>query len=279
MVTVNIFDNTCQHHLREDGYWTSTANKKPKNIQFVQRQNDYEGITLFTDEFILGEEVDKVKSKLKIAWCLESPAVQPLVHNNIDKVAHKFDYILTYRNDLIALNPKKFIPNSPGGTYIKDDEYNLYKGEKNKNCSIILSGKQQYKGHILRHQIYNNCVGIDGYGWGTQNGFLQNKIEAFKTYMFSIVIENIQMTHYFTEKLIDCLLSGCIPIYWGPPNIKEYFNTDGFILFNSYEDLLKIKLSRSVYEQKLKAVEENFNLAKQYTSSDDFLATKLIKLM
>ena len=74
MVTVNIFDNTCQHHLREDGYWTSTANKKPKNIQFVQRQNDYEGITLFTDEFILGEEVDKVKSKLKIAWCLESPA-------------------------------------------------------------------------------------------------------------------------------------------------------------------------------------------------------------
>jgi len=65
MLIVNIFDNTCQHHLREDGYWTSTANRKPENIEFVQRKYDFDGITLFTDDYILSQEVDKVNSKIK----------------------------------------------------------------------------------------------------------------------------------------------------------------------------------------------------------------------
>lgn len=279
MLNVNIFDNTCQHHLREDGYWTSTAKIKPKNINFVQKQYDFDGITLFTDDYILSNEVDKVKSKIKIAWCLESPAVQPLVHDHIEEVAHKFDYIFTYRDDLIQADPKKYIPNSPGGTYLREQDFGLYENKKNKNCSIILSGKKQFEGHALRHLIYNNCVGIDAYGWGTHKGHLENKIDAFRDYMFSIVIENTRVAHYFTEKIIDCLLSGCIPIYWGPPNIDRYFNINGFVIFNSYEELTNLKLSKAVYKQKLEAIKENYEIAKQYISSDDYLATKLIKLI
>ena len=279
MLTVNIFDKTCQHHVKDYGYFTSTDGRKPVKIQFVHNQMEYNGITLFTDDYILDPIVDRVKSTRKVAWCLESPAVKPHVHNNLHTISNKFDHILCYRDDLIQSNPKKFLPNSPGGTYILDEDINLYTSYKIKNCSLILSGKQTYPGHILRHQIQSNSQGIDFYGWGSPTGFIQNKIVALKQYMFHFVIENVIAPHYFTEKLIDCLLTGCVPIYYGASNIEKYFNINGFVIFNSVEDLHKLKLSKNIFLEKQQYIKENFELAKQYNSSDDFLATKLELLL
>lgn len=279
MLKVNIFDNTCSHHVKDYGYFTSTDGRKPKNIEFVHKQMEFDGITLFTDSYINDPIVDKVKSKLKIAWSLESPAVHYNLHNNIHLFSDKFDYILCYREDLIKKYPNKFLPNSPGGTYILDKDINLYENTKTKKCSLVLSGKRSYPGHILRHQIQQSSVGIDCFGWGSPSGKIENKIVALKDYMFHITIENIRAPHYFTEKLIDCLLTGCIPIYYGAPNIGNYFNTDGFVIFNSLDDLSKIKLSKKVFEDKRKHIKENFEIAHKYISSDDFLASKLIKLL
>lgn len=278
MIKVNIFDKTCQHHLKEDGYWTSTANIRPKNIQFIQNNYDYDGITLFTDNVILSDVVDKVKSKIKVAWCLESPAITPFLHANIEKVAHKFDYILTYREDLIKQDPAKYIPNSPGGTYIPDRDINT-NTIKTKNCSMILSGKREFEGHILRHKIQQHTVGVDYYGWGSKRGRLDNKADAMRDYMFQLTIENTRAYHYFTEKLIDSLLMKCIPIYWGCLNIQDYFNIDGFVIFNDYNDLAKQKLTKSFYIDRYDIIKENYNKAKDFISSDDYMITKLLKIL
>jgi hypothetical protein len=277
-IRVNIFDQTCQHHVRDYGYFTSTDGRKPRNITFDLFKDNYDGITLFTDNVILSDLPKRVNSKIKIAWCLESPAVMSHLHNNIEHVSDNFDYIFTYRDDLIKKNPNKFLPNSPGGCYLKDKDINTYIGKKNKNCSSVVSGKRDLEGHKLRHAIQRSSQGIDFYGWGTPHGKIDDKIIALKDYMFHLTIENIKTTHYFSEKLIDSLASGCIPIYWGCKNIGDYFNTDGFIIFDTIEDLQKIKLSKKVYESKLKAVEENFNLAKRYFSSDEYLAERLISI-
>lgn len=282
MLTVNIFDNTCAHHVKDYGYFTSTDGRKPTKIQFVHNQMEFDGITLFTDQNILNPIVDLVKSKIKIAWCLESPAVTLNVHRYLHEVAQKFDYVLCYRDDLIKTNPKKFLPNSPGGALIKDENISLYADIKTKGCSIVMSNKQTYPGHIIRHQIKQAAEtnsGIDFFGWGTPAGHIPDKITALKDYMFHLTIENVIAPHYFTEKLIDCLVTGCVPIYYGAPNIGKYFNTDGFILFSSFEEFLKIKLTKDDFHKRQKAIEENFNLAMNYVSSDDYLATKLLKLI
>jgi len=278
IIQVNIFDKTCAHHVRDLGYFTSTEGRKPKKIQFVHDQNPYDGITLFTDNCILGD-VNSVVSPIKIAWCLESPAVMSHVHNNIHLVAHKFDYVLTYRDDLIVADSKKFIPNSPGGSFILDGDISLYTSVKSKGVSMVVSGKQAYEGHVLRHQLLRNAQGLDCFGWGTSNGYLDNKIGALKEYMFHMVIENTRCPHYFTEKLIDSLVTGCVPVYWGAQNIERYFNVDGFVIFNSLEELSGIKLSKALYESKKQAVEENFHLAKKYLSSDDHMASKIVELL
>lgn len=282
MIKVNIFDDTCAHHVKDYGYFTSTDGRKPTKIEFVHKQMEFDGITLFADSYIFNPIIDQVKSKIKVAWSLESPAVQNYLHNNIHLFADKFDYVLCYREDLIQQNPQKFIPNSPGGTYIKDEEINLYNNLKTKKCSLILSGKKSYPGHTIRHQILQASgqkSGIDFFGWGSPTGHIVNKNDALKEYMFHIAIENIKAPHYFTEKLIDCLVTGCVPIYYGAPNIDKYFNIDGFVLFDNFESFLNLKLNKDIFCNKIKAIEENFKLAQQYKSSDDHLATKLEKLI
>ena len=42
-------------------------------------------------------------------------------------------------------------------------------------------------------------------------------------YQFHICIENIQSNHYFSEKIINSLLTNTTPVYLGCRNIETYF--------------------------------------------------------
>jgi len=86
---------------------------------------------------------------------------------------------------------------------------------------------------------------------------------------FSIAIESTSVENYFSEKLIDCFITKTIPVYWGCPNIEEFFDTRGMIIVNSVDDIIKKvnKLTPKYYEKKKKYVEENFKLAQEYARS------------
>ena len=105
--------------------------------------------------------------------------------------------------------------------------------------------------------------------YGKCCNYVENKADALKDYMFSICTENLQIENWFTEKLIDCLRTGTIPIYWGCPNIGKYFNLNGFIIVNSLEEIIDVvnNLSEDKYFSKLKYVEENFIKASEYGSN------------
>jgi hypothetical protein len=110
--------------------------------------------------------------------------------------------------------------------------------------------------------VFYNMTGIDNDGPLPED----NKLNIFNS-KFSIIIENSQEINYFSEKLIDCLLTKTIPIYWGCPNINDYFDINGFILFENKNDFLnKINLIdlQSFYENKKEYIEHNFNEAKKY---------------
>jgi GR25 family glycosyltransferase involved in LPS biosynthesis len=63
------------------------------------------------------------------------------------------------------------------------------------------------------------------------------KIEHNKQYKFAIAFENTQYPGYVTEKICDVYKSGCIPIYWGTPDIIKDFNPSTFINANDFPDL------------------------------------------
>jgi FkbM family methyltransferase len=62
------------------------------------------------------------------------------------------------------------------------------------------------------------------------------KIEHNKQYKFAIAFENTQYPGYVTEKICDVYKSGCIPIYWGTPDVVKDFNPSTFINANDFSD-------------------------------------------
>ena len=223
-------------------------------------------IIFFTDYSL--DRAYNVNNKNKIAWLLESPDITWQSHgwityNNI------FTTVLTNSKELLDRGENyKFCPT--GGCWIKPEDQKIY--EKNKLISIIASAKRMISGHILRHTCIEKFrTNFDVYGRGYNP--VEYKLEALKDYAFSITIENTKKDYYFTEKLIDCFMTGTVPIYWGCPSIGNFFNTDGMIIFDNVEDLDKIlkDLSFEKYNSMKDAIQENFEKAKEFLIAEDYI--------
>ena len=122
METINIFD---KNFIPYDP--CSTHGKTPKSIKYVNGVVDWDGITIYTDHFY--EKVLSTRSKVKVAWQVESP-----VHSDqhfypaMRKWHDKFDYILTYDENLIQQNPQKFKRiNFAGSTVHENIRYGMVK--------------------------------------------------------------------------------------------------------------------------------------------------------
>ena len=78
-------------------------------------------------------------------------------------------------------------------------------------------------------------------GYPLYRGPVADKLSTLSDYKFSICYENAQgITGYITEKIFDSLAAGCIPVYWGAPNIKDSVPESCFIdrtQFKSHEEL------------------------------------------
>jgi len=84
---------------------------------------------------------------------------------------------------------------------------------------------------------------------------------------FCVCFENARnIRGYLTEKIFDCLFAGCIPIYWGEPDVAKWIPRECFIDFRdfaSYEDLYQF-ISQISLEQ----------FKKYQIAGQDFLKSK-----
>ena len=98
--------------------------------------------------------------------------------------------------------------------------------------------------------------------------------------MFSLCIENSIHPGYFTEKITDCILHKTIPIYWGCPDISEYYNSNGFIIFNTSDEAINIinNLTPDDYFNRLEFIEENYNKAFEYKDYIKTIKNKIIEI-
>jgi hypothetical protein len=100
--------------------------------------------------------------------------------------------------------------------------------------SIMVSQKTQAPGHKYRHDLVARILAsnlpIDIMGRGCKyyppdkriKGEFNN-LEPYMSYQFHIAIENFQLNHYYSEKIMDPLFCGTTPVYLGCNNIDTYF--------------------------------------------------------
>jgi len=245
----------------------------PPSINWQRDITEYD-ICIYTDSLCLTSTLDS--SKTNYAWIIEPPIINGENYRDIVKVAHNFKKVFSHNLNLQNKIPNfVYIPH--GSTWLSQDEIDLNIDKKDKLISFIFSDKQWNAFHRIRHRIYNehkdnNIFNIDFFGTGCSRR-IEKKATALSNYYFSIVVENSEEDDYFTEKLIDCILTGVIPIYKGTKNISKYFNIDSIIQFNDPEDLPAIleKLNKEFYLSKLDSVKTNFELAKKYINPEHLI--------
>lgn len=143
---------------------------------------------------------------------------------------------------------------------------------KTRMLSLIASTKEHLEGHRLRHRtvdwLKSNAIDAEILGLGYAP--FERKSDGLAPYRYSVIIENVQETSYFTEKLVDCLLCETVPIYWGAPDIDEIFDTRGMLVCNSFEDIQAAvkSISEADYQSRLEFIAKNKEKASLYAHTD-----------
>jgi len=125
--------------------------------------------------------------------------------------------------------------------YLSNNNFN-----KNKKCSIILAAHGAIQGapkhpdsiylnrERLLIKIFESDLDIDVYGRGWEindsryKGYAEYKEDALSDYEFSIGIENSREDYYISEKITDCFMNNCVPIYDGCKLVHEFYNPKSF---------------------------------------------------
>jgi hypothetical protein len=184
-----------------------------------------------------------------------------------------FDLVFTYSQELINSDPEKFKWYPHSGCWIKDSDIKIY--DKSNLLCIIASNKNMTSGHRLRHEVIKEFGdSMDVFGRGIRD--LNYKLDGLSSYMFSVVIENVNYDDYFTEKIIDCFASGTVPIYWGTKSVKNFFNDDGIIFFETIEELRDIlyNLTEEDYTNRMDSIKYNLNKSKEFILAEDWIFKK-----
>lgn len=135
---------------------------------------------------------------------------------------------------------------------INTNRYDLFDERKQKFCNFIYSHTAS-RGGVLRNSFCEQLMEyktVDCLGKVLHNAedpllgdrFASNwnerKINVLKKYKFTIAFENTHLYGYSTEKIIDPLLAGSIPIYFGNDGLKRFISSDAYIDANPYQNNL-----------------------------------------
>lgn len=140
-----------------------------------------------------------------------------------------------------------------------------------KFCNFIYSNEFSGNGAFLRKDFCRKLMAykkVDCPGMVLNNmasdllptrwcsDWYQGKIRFLKDYKFTIAFENTLMDGYTTEKLIQPLRAGSIPIYYGNPKAAEEFCQDAFIDCNRFDNDFDAVI------EEVKRIDEDAELAK-----------------
>ena len=113
---------------------------------------------------------------------------------------------------------------------------------KTRFCNFLYSNRVPYRERFFRELSkykhidapgfsMNNMANIDAYYNDDRSLKKRRFLEQYK---FTIAFENYSYPGYHTEKILDPMLAGSLPIYFGNPNIDKHFNSRSFVNAHEY---------------------------------------------
>ena len=112
---------------------------------------------------------------------------------------------------------------------------------KGNTISMIMSNRRDNIGHVMRlnlaKRLDDSNLAVDIYGKCSSENYknYRGELEYYHRevglfdYKYHFMAENTPIENYFTEKIVDCILSETLCFYWGCPNINTYIDENCFI--------------------------------------------------
>jgi len=137
-------------------------------------------------------------------------------------------------------------------------KYNYH--EKNKLISGITSDKHQHR-NLFFDNLNKLNIGVDIFGKKYKEIHPELKEQGLMDYKMSISIENSSQSNYFSEKINDSYLYWCLPIYWGCPNIGDFFPENSYrsLDINNPESIIQV-ISEPISDIEIRDLKEARNL-------------------
>lgn len=196
-------------------------------------------------------------TRARISLMMGEPSFIHSKHIRLLRLTHRrFFRVLTFSQTLLDTIPNAVL--FPlGGTWVPD--WRTRDLAKTQTCSLIASAKKDTTGHKLRHAIVDQVRvrGLDVDVMGGGYAPFKDKADGLVPYRYSVVIENMREQNYFSEKLLDAVFCGTIPIYWGCPNLSEFLDPAGIIQCQSESDILAAlaDMSKADYAARMPQIE------------------------
>ena len=140
---------------------------------------------------------------------------------------------------------------------------------KPKFCSFVVSNPRCWQRNRIFKKIHRlKHVDSGGMHFNNLGKVVDDKMSFLKSYRFNIAFENTATPGYITEKLVEPLLVGSIPIYWGDPEVDRDFDLSCMIHARDFKNLND--LANYVIE-----VDADEKLRQPYLQSPVFLGNTL----
>jgi len=142
------------------------------------------------------------------------------------------------------------------------DELTSLKHFSKDLTSAVCSHKYAWRYKYIQEAIKHNPKIIgEGRPLSGKRISIEERTSLFLNSSMSICIENSSQSNYFTEKIIDALLAWCMPLYWGCPNIGDFFPEGSYRLIDiENPDSVSDLINKPITPSEIDAMHEARNL-------------------
>ncbi|CAN1566111.1 Glycosyl transferase family 10 [Rhabdaerophilaceae bacterium] len=136
--------------------------------------------------------------------------------------------------------------------------------EKRPELSVVLSGKSKLPKHKARLAFVDALkarLGTRLHIFGRSFQEISDKAEAILPFAYHLVLENNDISHFWTEKTADAYLGWALPVFSGCVNIGDYFPEGSFVALDIAKqtaaiDRIERLLDENLYQRHLPMIGE-----------------------